>query len=59
MYGFRAVPRNEPFFGVVFGSAAGPIAVAVLLWRNSLVFHDYERMTSLYVHLVPNLIIYL
>jgi len=55
----RAFPRSEAFFGVVFGATAGPVAIAVFIFRNSLVFHDYDRLTSSYIHLVPNLAVYM
>ncbi|XP_067936337.1 uncharacterized protein [Watersipora subatra] len=54
-----ALPRYEALFGVVFGVIVGPVAIAVLVFRNSIVFHDYDRMTSAYIHLIPNLAVYL
>ena len=31
----------------------GPIAVAILAWQNSLVFHSLDKMTSFYIHIMP------
>ena len=28
------------------------------MWRNSLVFHDVEKITSLYIHIFPGLLLY-
>jgi len=37
----------------------GPIAVAILAWQNSLVFHSLDKMTSFYIHIMPPLTCYL
>lgn len=55
----RAFPQNEAVFAVMFGVTCGPVAIAILVFRNSLVYHDYDRMTSAYIHLMPNLVVYL
>lgn len=34
----------------------GSLASAVITWRNSLVFHDMDKVTSLYIHIYPPLI---
>ena len=31
----------------------GPIAVAILAWQNSLVFHSLDKMTSFFIHIMP------
>jgi len=33
--------------------AHGSLASAVITWRNSLVFHDWDKVTSLFIHLYP------
>ena len=33
----------------------GPLAMAVPTWRNSLVFHSLDRVTSSYIHVLPPL----
>lgn len=53
------VIRQSPtFFKCIFLYANGPLTFAILLWRNSFVFHDYEKMTSVYLHLYPCLLTY-
>ncbi|KAG9004067.1 hypothetical protein FRB90_011077 [Tulasnella sp. 427] len=34
----------------------GSLASAVITWRNSLVFHDIDKVTSLYIHIYPPLV---
>ena len=36
-----------------FMMSHGPIAVAILAWQNSLVFHSLDKMTSFYIHIMP------
>ncbi|GAB5354755.1 hypothetical protein AAMO2058_000146600 [Amorphochlora amoebiformis] len=43
---------------VLFLHANGPVAVAVPIWNQSLVFHDFERILSVGVHVFPMLISY-
>ncbi|CAM9784705.1 unnamed protein product, partial [Sphacelaria rigidula] len=38
---------------IIFMYSMGPLCWAVPLWRNSLVFHDVDKMTSCYIHLFP------
>lgn len=42
-------------FVILFCFANGPILWAVALWRNSLVFHSLDKMTSLFIHISPTL----
>jgi len=37
----------------------GPIAVAILAWQNSIVFHSLDKMTSFFIHIMPPLTCYL
>lgn len=37
----------------------GPIAVAILAWQNSMVFHSLDKMTSFFIHIMPPLTCYL
>lgn len=37
----------------------GPIAIAILAWQNSMVFHSLDKMTSFYIHIMPPLTCYL
>jgi len=38
---------------VCFAYALGPLGWAVIMWRNSLVFHDFDKVTTVYVHVLP------
>ncbi|XP_064630480.1 uncharacterized protein LOC135489186 [Lineus longissimus] len=48
-----ACPGNDEVFMVMFAIANGPLMSAILPYRNSLVFHDYDRLTSAYIHVIP------
>ncbi|KAF0689275.1 Aste57867_19254 [Aphanomyces stellatus] len=49
---------SDRFFRVLFIYANGPLVWAVVLWRNSLVFHDVDRMSGVFIHLMPCLLYY-
>lgn len=51
-------PRNENFFKLLFIFANGPLPFALIVYRNSLVFHDFDRVTSVAVHLFPSMMTY-
>jgi len=40
-------------FIVLFCFANGPLLWATAFWRNSLVFHSVDKMTSLFIHISP------
>ncbi len=51
--------HNSPlFFKVCFIYANGPLTVAILIWRNSFIFHDYDKIVSVYIHLLPSMLYY-
>lgn len=37
--------------------STGSLATAVITWRNSLVFHDHDKMVSLFIHMYPPLVL--
>lgn len=41
---------------VLFSISNGPLASAIIMWRNSLVFHSMDKMTSMYIHILPALV---
>ena len=41
-----------------FVAATGPLAWAIVAWRNSLVFHSLDRVTSTMIHFMPPLYMY-
>ena len=45
-------------FRVLFGWSTGVLAAAVALFRNSLVFHSFDHMCILAVHIGPPLVLY-
>lgn len=45
-------------FKACFISATGPVAMAVPAWGFSLVFHDFDKVNSSYIHLLPMLLMY-
>lgn len=48
-------PNSVVLFQLVFALSTGPITVAILAWRNSLVFHNLDKMTTVVVHVMPPL----
>ena len=49
---------SQLFFKVCFIYANGPLTWAIVIWRNSLVFHDYDKITSVYIHFFPCILYY-
>eukprot|EP00474_Spongospora_subterranea_P001008 CRZ01466.1 hypothetical protein [Spongospora subterranea] len=49
-------PNSQSLFVHIFAFANGPLAWAVPLWRNSLVFHDLDKLTSCAIHIFPMLL---
>jgi magnesium-transporting ATPase (P-type) len=49
-------PQNESLAKAMFSICNGPIAGAVVMWRNSLVFHSMDKMTSMFIHMLPPIV---
>ena len=49
----------EIWFKSNFVLATGPIAFAIVAWKNSLVFHSIDKVTSFALHIMPGLACYL
>eukprot|EP01034_Spumella_vulgaris_P030298 gene30298-37490_t len=32
--------------------------IAILIWRNSFIFHDYDKIVSVFIHLLPSMLYY-
>ncbi|KAJ3568410.1 hypothetical protein NP233_g5731 [Leucocoprinus birnbaumii] len=47
------LPSNAALFIACYCLSHGTLASAVITWRNSLVFHDQEKVTSLFIHIYP------
>ena len=46
-------PRSKRLFIATYCLAYGNNAVAIVMWRNSLVFHSLDKVTSLFIHVMP------
>lgn len=46
-------PSSKRLFTAVYCLAYGNNAVAIIMWRNSLVFHSLDKVTSLFIHIMP------
>jgi len=46
-------PRSKRLFISTYCLAYGNNAVAIVMWRNSLVFHSLDKVTSLFIHIMP------
>ncbi|KAF8211519.1 hypothetical protein K438DRAFT_1807451 [Mycena galopus ATCC 62051] len=47
------LPSSPALFTACYCLSHGSLASAVITWRNSLVFHDQDKVTSLFIHLYP------
>lgn len=45
------LPSSPALFVACYCLSHGSLASAVITWRNSLVFHDLDKVTSLYIHM--------
>jgi len=46
-------PGSKRLFISTYCLAMGNNAVAIAMWRNSLVFHSLDKVTSLFIHIMP------
>ncbi|KAK4242497.1 hypothetical protein C8A03DRAFT_40152 [Achaetomium macrosporum] len=53
MLSIWAFPASKRLFTAVYCLAYGNNAVAIIMWRNSLVFHSFDKVTSLFIHIMP------
>lgn len=49
-------PEYDHFFNAVYFFAVGVLTWAIPIYRNSLIFHSIDHMTSLYIHSQPGII---
>ncbi|CAE6463091.1 unnamed protein product [Rhizoctonia solani] len=49
-------PSNTTLWVAAYLLSHGSLASAVITWRNSLVFHDIDKMISLFIHVYPPLV---
>ncbi|PHH68825.1 hypothetical protein CDD82_242 [Ophiocordyceps australis] len=48
-----AFPASKRLFTSAYCLAFGNNAIAIVMWRNSLVFHSFDKVTSLFIHIMP------
>lgn len=46
-------PSSKRLFLSTYCLGFGNNAVAIIMWRNSLVFHSMDKVTSLFIHIMP------
>ncbi|CAG8955076.1 hypothetical protein HYFRA_00007090 [Hymenoscyphus fraxineus] len=46
-------PGSKRLFISTYCLAFGNNAVAIAMWRNSMVFHSFDKVTSLFIHIMP------
>ncbi|KAL3764863.1 hypothetical protein ACHAW5_008479 [Stephanodiscus triporus] len=49
-------PSNAQLEKALFSISNGPLLLAIVMWRNSIVFHSFDKMTSMFIHLLPSLV---
>jgi hypothetical protein len=53
------LPDNASLWRLNYAVSNGTLLGALLAWRNSLVFHSLDKVTSIAIHLLPALLTYL
>ncbi|RJE24623.1 hypothetical protein PHISCL_03047 [Aspergillus sclerotialis] len=46
-------PQSKRLFISAFCLTFGNNAIAIALWRNSLVFHSHDKVVSVFIHIMP------
>lgn len=46
-------PDSESLYHSCFAFSFGSLAFAVIMWRNSLVMHSIDKITSCFIHIMP------
>lgn len=55
LWGF---PKSRRLFISVYALSNGSLAWAIIAWRNSLVFHSMDKVTSLFIHIMPPVLLH-
>ena len=50
-------PDDDIWFRINYVLAMGPLAMAIPVYRNSLVFHSLDKMTSFFLHALPAVLV--
>ncbi len=51
--------ENVEWFKLNYVFAMGPLCAAIPVWRNSLVFHSLDKITSIFMHGLPAILFHL
>jgi len=51
-------PDSKLLFVICWSFSFGPLAWAIPTWKNSMVFHSLDKITSLFIHLSPPMVMY-
>lgn len=51
-------PQSKRLFISTYCLAYGNNAIAIVMWRNSLVFHSLDKVTSLFIHVMPPVVLH-
>jgi len=51
-------PTSPTLIMINYVNASGPLALAIPTWRNSLVFHSLDKITSTFLHTLPALLLF-
>jgi hypothetical protein len=51
-------PNNFTWIRLNYILSTGPLAIASVTWRNSLVFHSMDKVTSTLIHVFPPILMY-
>ncbi|KAI9800193.1 MAG: hypothetical protein M1825_004177 [Sarcosagium campestre] len=51
-------PHSKRLFISTYCLAYGNNAVAIAMWRNSMVFHSLDKVTSLFIHIMPPVVLH-
>ena len=54
----QTYPQDIRFAKAMFSVANGPLALAIVMWRNSLVFHSLDKISSMFIHILPALVMF-
>lgn len=52
-------PHSGSLFVIVFALSHGPLTFAIIAFRNSLVFHSVDKITSMFIHISPPLLLHM
>ena len=53
LYFITISPKNDYLFKVFFSYANGPFGMAIPAFKNSMIFHKIDNLTSIAIHIIP------